>query len=126
MKKIKTVLISGNFNLLHAGHIRLFLFAKKLGSNLIVAVSSDEIAGKNAYLPEKFRLEAIRSLPYINKSFIYSKSINEIIKKYEEEKKAKAPSLQKGGKKHHFKKSKKRKSKSKASRLKLTRKIARK
>lgn len=50
--------------------------------------------------------------------------IDEIIKKYEEEKKAKAPSLQKGGKKHHSKKSKKRKSKSKSSRLKLTRKIA--
>jgi len=80
MKKTKTVLISGNFNLLHAGHIRLFLFAKELASNLIVAVSSDELAGKNAYLPENFRLEAISSLPYINKSFIYSKSINEIIK----------------------------------------------
>jgi coenzyme F420-reducing hydrogenase alpha subunit len=50
--------------------------------------------------------------------------INEIIKKYEEEKKAKALSTQTGGKKHHSKKSKKRKSKSKASRLKLTRKIA--
>ena len=80
MKKKKTVFISGNFNLLHAGHIRLFLFAKELASNLIVAVSSDEIAGENAYLSENFRLEAISSLSYINKSFIYRKPINEIIK----------------------------------------------
>ena len=47
--KLTTVLVSGNFNVLHPGHIRLLRFAKESGDYLIVAVESDRIAGSAAH-----------------------------------------------------------------------------
>jgi len=37
----RTVFVSGNFNVLHPGHLRLLRFAKEYGDRLIVAVQSD-------------------------------------------------------------------------------------
>ena len=45
----KTVLISGHFNVLHAGHLRLFKFAKSVGDRLLVVVLNDEQAGLMLY-----------------------------------------------------------------------------
>ena len=39
----KTIFISGNFNILHPGHLRLLRFARELGEELIVAVHSDRL-----------------------------------------------------------------------------------
>ena len=50
MLKKNTVLVSGNFNILHPGHLRLLRFAKECGNRLIVAVESDRIAGINAHV----------------------------------------------------------------------------
>ena len=44
MNKKKKVLVSGNFNVIHPGHIRLLRFAKERGDILIVALQSDKIA----------------------------------------------------------------------------------
>ena len=38
---MKKILISGSFNILHPGHLRLFRFAKKLGNKLSFAVAMD-------------------------------------------------------------------------------------
>ena len=57
MLKKNTVLVSGNFNILHPGHLRLLRFAKECGNRLIVAVESDRIAGINAHVHENLRLE---------------------------------------------------------------------
>ena len=40
----ENVLVTGNFNVLHAGHIRLLEFAKKCGKRLVVGVNSDSVA----------------------------------------------------------------------------------
>ena len=56
-----TVFISGNFNVLHAGHIRLFAFAHGFGKRLIVGVISDDRAGSDAYIEESLRVEAVRT-----------------------------------------------------------------
>ena len=53
MKKPPKVLVYGNFNVLHPGHLRLLRFAKAQGESLIVGVQSDRIAGDSAYVPEK-------------------------------------------------------------------------
>ncbi|MFM7615722.1 MAG: adenylyltransferase/cytidyltransferase family protein [Synechococcales cyanobacterium] len=50
----KTVFVSGNFNVLHPGHLRLLRFAKECGDRLIVAVQSDRMAGKGAHVTEHY------------------------------------------------------------------------
>ena len=55
---MKTVFISGNFNILHPGHQRLIKFASDLGDKLIVGVNSDFIAGDQAFISEEYRLSS--------------------------------------------------------------------
>ena len=68
-KESQTVFISGNFNVLHAGHIRLFAFARNLGTRLVVGVNSDKIAGASAYIEQSLRLEAVESNSWVNEVF---------------------------------------------------------
>ena len=77
MLKKHTVLVSGNFNILHPGHLRLLRFAKECGKRLIVAVESDRIAGINAHVHENLRLENIKSNSLIDEAFISDESIAE-------------------------------------------------
>ena len=59
--KRKTVLVSGSFNVLHPGHLRLLRFAKSCGDYLIVAVNSDRLAASEASVRQNLRLEVIAS-----------------------------------------------------------------
>ena len=78
---MKKVLVSGTFNIIHPGHLRHFRAAKDYGDELIVAVESDYLS-KNAHLKEELRLEAVKSLKIVNRSFIYNDSIINVINKY--------------------------------------------
>lgn len=78
MKK-KKVFVSGHFNVLHPGHLRFLKFAKDQGDELIVAVESNKIAGNNAYVDEKLRLNSIRSIAWVDKAFIIYKPITDYI-----------------------------------------------
>lgn len=80
-KKSKIVFISGNFNVIHSGHLRVLRFAKKFGGNLIVGVLNDKLAGKGAFIPEKKRLEGIRSNTFVDKAFILKNSVQKEILK---------------------------------------------
>ena len=44
--KNKIVFVSGQFNILHPGHVRLLSYAKKLGNKLIVGVLSDKLSAR--------------------------------------------------------------------------------
>lgn len=79
--KQKTTFISGNFNILHPGHLRLIKFAKELGNKLIVGVISDKLAGDLALIPEKLRLESVKSLNWVDEAFIIYDSIEETLKR---------------------------------------------
>tara|TARA_A100001015_G_scaffold316386_1_gene430519 strand:- start:87 stop:1535 length:1449 start_codon:yes stop_codon:yes gene_type:complete len=81
MKK-KISLVIGTFNVLHAGHIRLLKYAKEISDYLIVAVNSDKNDSSKSLVKQKLRLENLKSLDWVNKSFIWDKSIYELIKKY--------------------------------------------
>jgi rfaE bifunctional protein kinase chain/domain len=78
---MKTVFISGNFNILHPGHLRLFRFSKEIADKLIVGVFSDKLAGLNSLVSEDLRLESVQSNSFVDDSFIISESLeNSILK----------------------------------------------
>jgi rfaE bifunctional protein kinase chain/domain len=53
------VFISGNFNVVHPGHIRLFKKARELGNRVIVGVYSSTIAKGVELFPDEDRVDAV-------------------------------------------------------------------
>ncbi len=80
-KKKTIVFISGNFNVIHPGHIRLFQFAKSIGTKLIVAVNGDNIDRKLTLINEKLRLEGISSINLVDEALILKISVQKFLKK---------------------------------------------
>jgi rfaE bifunctional protein kinase chain/domain len=78
MKK-RTVFVSGHFNVLHPGHLRLLRFAKEYGGRLVVAVESDRLAGNAAHVPEQLRLEGVQSNSWVDEAFIVDEPIAQVI-----------------------------------------------
>ncbi len=74
-----TVLVSGKFNVIHPGHLRLFRFAKECGDRLVVAVESDVIAGDDAHVPQDYRLEGVLSNSYVDHAFLFDQPIESLI-----------------------------------------------
>ena len=81
MIKKKKVFVSGNFNILHPGHLRLLRFARKCGNYLIVGVNNDKIAGKAAHVSQKFRLEGVKSNSWVDKAILIKEPIEKVIRK---------------------------------------------
>ena len=77
----KTALVTGNFNILHLGHIRLLQFAKKCAETLIVAVNSDSMAGQEVQIPEELRMETVKSIGCVDDVIINRQSVNDLIEK---------------------------------------------
>ncbi|MAF94386.1 MAG: ADP-heptose synthase, partial [Rhodospirillaceae bacterium] len=92
---MKTVFVSGRFNVLHPGHIRLFKFAKECGDKLIVAVESDELSAEGAHVPEKMRLEGVLCNEYVDEAFVINQAGAEALAEEEEETQAGAEALAK-------------------------------
>lgn len=76
----KTVLVSGHFNVIHPGHLRLLRFAKECGTRLVVAVESDRLAGNAAHVPEHLRLEGVASNSYVDEAFLIDTPAVDIIR----------------------------------------------
>lgn len=64
----RIVFVSGNFNILHPGHLRLLRFAKESGDFLVVGVASNDFP--DTVLPERMRLEAIQETSWVDHAFI--------------------------------------------------------
>lgn len=79
-KEQKTVLVSGHFNVIHPGHLRLLRFARECGTRLVVAVESDRLAGNAAHVPEQLRLEGVSSNSYVDEAFLIDSPVVNIIK----------------------------------------------
>ena len=79
-KKEKIIFIYGNFNIVHPGHLRLFRYAKSFKAKLVVGVASDKIGGASIHVPQKYRIESVKSNQWVDKAFIYNKSILDVIK----------------------------------------------
>ena len=59
MNRLKKVFISGTFNVLHPGHLRLFKYAKELGDFLIVGITNEEFSKPPAFISFQDRLESL-------------------------------------------------------------------
>lgn len=75
----QVVFVSGNFNILHPGHLRLLRFAKECGDVLVVGVQDDAIAGDAALLSEKLRLEGVKSNSWVDYAFIMHVPVADVI-----------------------------------------------
>jgi cytidyltransferase-like protein len=65
----RTVVVSGGFDPLHIGHVRMFKKACSLGDRLVVVVNNDHWLRKKkgfAFMPQLERVELIRSLPFVD------------------------------------------------------------
>ena len=74
MKKNKTiVIVSGYFNPMHIGHLRMFQEAKELGNYLIVIINNDKqvkLKGSVPFLLQKDRAELVQALKSVNSTVI--------------------------------------------------------
>lgn len=77
----KVVLVIGNFNILHPGHLRLLRFARECGDRLVVVVNGDKKAGFAAHIMESLRLEGVRCNQWVDDAFISDDPDIEIVKK---------------------------------------------
>jgi rfaE bifunctional protein kinase chain/domain len=77
--KDRIVFISGHFNVLHPGHLRLFKFAREFAGKLIVGVESDSLAGSAAFINENLRLEGVIANAYVDSAFLMNVSAADTI-----------------------------------------------
>lgn len=69
-KKEIVVAVSGGFDPIHIGHIRMFEEAKALGDKLVVILNNDNwfsIKGRTLFMPEKERKKIIESLKPVDR-----------------------------------------------------------
>ncbi|MEK7212445.1 MAG: adenylyltransferase/cytidyltransferase family protein [Patescibacteria group bacterium] len=78
-KKLVVVAVSGGFDPLHAGHVRMFNQAKKFGDKLLVILNNDNWLKKkkgHVFMPEKERKEVIQALRAVDRVVITQHSRN--------------------------------------------------
>lgn len=78
LRKKKKVLVYGDFNILHPGHIRFLRFASEQGDQLIVGLLSKSIS-QGAELADDVRLDAIKSLGCVSEALLVCDSVRELI-----------------------------------------------
>ena len=77
--KYKKVIITGKFNIIHPGNIRILEFAKSISEKLIVGVLSDKLAKDDSFIKDKTRLLNIKSIKLIDEAQIIKNSIEQFI-----------------------------------------------
>ncbi len=68
--KKKVVAVSGGFDPVHVGHVRMFKEARRLGDELVVILNNDNwLAAKKgrAFMPEKERKELLESIRSVDR-----------------------------------------------------------
>ncbi len=71
------VFVSGNFNVVHPGHVRLLRFASERGEALVIGVNPD--GGEHVHVPADLRLEGLRALEFVDHAMILPCSPEEMI-----------------------------------------------
>ena len=68
----RTVFVSGNFNVLHPGHLRLLRFAKEY---------NDRIAANAAHVPEQYRLEMVKANSWVDEALLIDQPVTEVLER---------------------------------------------
>lgn len=87
----KIVFVSGYFNIVHPGHLRLLRFAAECGDFLVVGVYGDAMG--ESLLDESLRSDGIKAISLVDYSFILKSAPEDFIKELE-------PSIVVKGKEH--------------------------
>lgn len=69
MKKSKTIITYGTFDMFHIGHLNLLRRLKEMADRVIVAVSTDEFnlgKGKKTLIPYEQRAEIVAAVRYVD------------------------------------------------------------
>ncbi|MBI3633745.1 MAG: adenylyltransferase/cytidyltransferase family protein [Candidatus Vogelbacteria bacterium] len=72
-KKLVVVAVSGGFDPIHIGHVRMFKEAKKLGDKLVVILNNDNwLRSKKGYvfMPQEERVEIIKAIDGVDEVFL--------------------------------------------------------
>lgn len=64
----RIVFVSGNFNIVHPGHLRLLRFAEECGEFLVVGVHNQSSEG--VHVPEGLRLDGVRSIGFVDYALV--------------------------------------------------------
>lgn len=64
----RIVFVSGNFNIVHPGHLRLLRFAADCGDFLVVGVTNDALSA--VAIPAEMRLEGVNAIGIVNYAFL--------------------------------------------------------
>jgi glycerol-3-phosphate cytidylyltransferase len=73
IKKKKTIITFGTFDVFHVGHLRILKRARSMGSSLIVGISTDALnfskKGRNPVYSEAERIEIVSALKCVDRVF---------------------------------------------------------
>jgi rfaE bifunctional protein kinase chain/domain len=75
----KIVFVSGNFNIVHPGHLRLLKFARECGDFLVVGVN--EHGPETLTVPSEMRLEGVRAISLVDYAFLLHEPAERFIAK---------------------------------------------
>src|SRR5882762_3414222 len=64
----RVVFVSGTFNIVHPGHLRLLRFAAECGDYLVVGVLDDRLS-QNAQLGQEMRREGVAAISWVTHAF---------------------------------------------------------
>jgi rfaE bifunctional protein kinase chain/domain len=76
-KRKKIVLVTGNFNVIHPGHLRLLNFACDCGDLLVVALSCNNASG--VIVSGDLRLEGVKAIGVVDHAFLLDCPLSELI-----------------------------------------------
>jgi len=69
--------VSGTFNVIHPGHLRLLKFASEICDYLVVAVNGDDAPGVS--VPEELRIESLQSISFVHYVVKSTSQISDVI-----------------------------------------------
>lgn len=75
----KIVFVSGTFNIVHPGHLRLLRFAAECGDFLVVGILDDQQA-ENAQLGQDMRFEGVAAISWVNRAVLLRESPDHFIR----------------------------------------------
>jgi rfaE bifunctional protein kinase chain/domain len=75
----RIVFVSGNFNIVHPGHLRLLKFAAECGDFLVVGVTDN--ASTSVNIPADMRLEGVRAIGFVGHAFLMEETPETVILK---------------------------------------------